>query len=107
MSIGLASGLMYAQAPRSPQLLAHCVAVVSEIGEQDLIERLRREFAKMKAERDILKKSSGLLRGGLHFQVALRCEVPGDLASIVDLRGRVPVGGVARRGGADRPRALP
>ena len=36
--------------------------------EQQEIERLRRELARMKAERDILKKSGGLLRQGLDMR---------------------------------------
>ena len=36
--------------------------------EQQEIERVRRELARMKAERDILKKSGGLLRQGLDMR---------------------------------------
>ncbi|MDE0877214.1 MAG: IS3 family transposase [Sphingomonas bacterium] len=38
--------------------------------EQQEIERLRRELARMKAERDILKKAGGLLREGLDMRFA-------------------------------------
>ncbi len=54
--------------------------------EQVEIARLRREVAKLKAERDILK-SRGLLREGNQREVLLHCEAPGDLAGGLVMRG--------------------
>ena len=51
--------------------------------EQLEIERLRREFAKLKAERNILKKAAA--RGSRH-EVRLHCEAPFRLAGGMALR---------------------
>ena len=53
--------------------------------EQQEIERLRRELARMKAERDILKKRRPT-SPGTRYEVRVRSEAPRDLAGIVDLR---------------------
>ena len=67
--------------------------------EQLEIDRLRKEVAKLKAERDILKfdrtrnRSSGSISRrtprpisrGTRYEVRVRCEAPSDLAGIVDL----------------------
>ena len=63
--------------------------------EQAEIERLRREVAKLKAERDILKKAAAYVCAEHSFAVTrrtrydvlLRCEAPGDLAGGIPLRG--------------------
>lgn len=54
--------------------------------EQLEIERLRREVAKLKAERDILKKPPPTSRG-TRYEVRLHREAPRDLAGGVDVRG--------------------
>lgn len=54
--------------------------------EQLEIERLRREVAKLKAERDILKKPPPTSRG-TRYEVRLYREAPRDLAGDVDVRG--------------------
>ena len=61
--------------------------------EQLEIERLRREVAKLKAERDILKKAAPTSRGK-RYEVRLRREAPGDLAGGMDVRcaRRLPFG---------------
>ena len=53
--------------------------------EQQEIERLRRELARMKTERDILKKRRPTSRR-TRYEVRLRREAPGDLAGIMDMR---------------------
>jgi transposase len=67
--------------------------------EQLEIDRLRKEVAKLKAERDILKfdwirdRSGGSISRrtprpisrGTRYEVRVRCEAPSDLAGIVDL----------------------
>jgi transposase len=50
------------------------------------IARLRKEVAKLKAERDILKKPRATLRR-TSCEVRLDCKATGDMAGIVDLRG--------------------
>jgi transposase len=50
------------------------------------IERLRREVAKLKAERDILKKAAATSRR-TRRDVRVRCEAPWDLAGGFPLRG--------------------
>lgn len=54
--------------------------------EQLEIERFRREVAKLKAERDILKKPPPTSRG-TRYEVRLHREAPRDLAGGVDVRG--------------------
>src|SRR3984885_5353314 len=54
--------------------------------EQLEIARLRREVAKLKAERDILKKPRPTSRRNQR-EVRFRCEAPGDLAGGVVVRG--------------------
>ena len=54
--------------------------------EQQEIERLRRELARMKAERDILKKKRRPTSPRTRYEVRVRREAPGELARIVDLR---------------------
>lgn len=54
--------------------------------ESQELERLRRENAKLKAERDILKKRPPTSRG-TRYEVRLHREAPGDLAGVVALRG--------------------
>src|SRR3977135_2102256 len=54
--------------------------------EQAEIERLRREVAKLKAERDILKKPPPTSRRITH-DLWVRREAPGDLAGGFSLRG--------------------
>ena len=54
--------------------------------EQLEIERLRRENAKLKPQRDILKKRPPTPRG-TRYEVPVHCEAPRDLAGIVALRG--------------------
>jgi len=54
--------------------------------EQLEIDRLRKEVARLKAERDILKKPRPISRG-TRYEVRVRCEAPSDLAGIVDMRG--------------------
>ena len=60
--------------------------------EQLEIERLRREVAKLKAERDILKKPQPTLQG-MRFNLRLHCKAPLDLAGGMALRsaGRFPI----------------
>jgi transposase len=53
--------------------------------EQQEIERLRRELARMKAERDILKKRRPT-SPGTRYEVRVHREAPRDLAGVVDLR---------------------
>ena len=53
--------------------------------EQQEIERLHRELARMKAERDFLK-SGGLLYQGPDMTFESSLEAPRDLAGVVDLR---------------------
>ena len=63
--------------------------------EQAEIERLRREVAKLKAERDILKKAAAYVCAEHSFAVTrrtthdvfLHCEAPGDLGGVCSLRG--------------------
>ena len=55
--------------------------------EQLEIAQLKREVIKLKAERDILKKSRGLLREGIRREVRLHREAPGDLAGGMVVRG--------------------
>ena len=50
--------------------------------EQLEIDRLRREVAKLKAERDIQKKPRPTLRGS-RYEVRLHCETSRDLAGAV------------------------
>ncbi len=52
--------------------------------EQQEIERLRRELARMKAERDILKKRRPT-SPRTRYEVRLHREAPGYLAGIVDM----------------------
>lgn len=52
--------------------------------EQLEIEKLRREVAKLKAERDILKKPRPT-SPGTRYEVLFRGEAPRDLAGLVDL----------------------
>ena len=52
--------------------------------EQLEIEKLRREVAKLKAERDILKKPRPTSPGP-RYEVLFCCEAPSDLAGLVDL----------------------
>lgn len=54
--------------------------------EQLKIERLRRENAKLKAVRDILKKPQPISRG-TRYEVRVHREASRSLAGIVDLRG--------------------
>lgn len=54
--------------------------------EQLEIDRLRREVAKLKAERDILKKPPPSSRG-TRYEVRLHREAPRDLAGGMDVRG--------------------
>ena len=54
--------------------------------EQLEIEKLRREVAKLKAERDILKRPRPT-SPGTRYEVLFCCEAPRDLAGLVDLRG--------------------
>ncbi|GGD47807.1 hypothetical protein GCM10010989_22690 [Croceicoccus pelagius] len=54
--------------------------------EQLEIVRLRKEVAKLRAERDILKKPRPILRRTA-CEVRLHRKAPGDMAGIVDLRG--------------------
>ena len=54
--------------------------------ESQELERLRREDAKLKAERDILKTRPPTSRG-TRYEVRLHREAPGDLAGVVALRG--------------------
>jgi hypothetical protein len=54
--------------------------------ESQEIERLRRELARMKAERDILQKPGGLLRAALDVKFEFVAKHRGDLAGVVDLR---------------------
>ena len=54
--------------------------------EQLEIEKLRREVAKLKAERDILKKPRPISRG-TRYEVRVCREAPSDLAGIMDMRG--------------------
>jgi transposase len=54
--------------------------------EQLEIERLRREVARLKAERDILKKPPPTSRG-TRYEVRLHREAPRDLAGGVDVWG--------------------
>src|SRR5512132_1064308 len=54
--------------------------------EQLEIAQLKREVARLKAERDILKKPRPTSRRNRH-EVRFRCEAPGDLASGVVVRG--------------------
>ena len=54
--------------------------------ESQELERLRRENAKLKAERDILKKRPPTSRG-TRYEVCLHREAPRDLAGIIDVRG--------------------
>ena len=55
--------------------------------EQLEIAQLKREVIRLKAERDILKKSRGLLREGNRREVRFYCEAPGDLAGGMVVRG--------------------
>jgi transposase len=52
--------------------------------EQLEIEKLRREVAKLKAERDILKTPRPTLPG-TRYEVLLCCEAPSNLSGLVDL----------------------
>ena len=54
--------------------------------EQQEIERLRRELARMKAERDILKKKRRPTSPGTRYEVRVHREAPRNLAGVVDLR---------------------
>jgi transposase len=54
--------------------------------EQLEVEKLRREVAKLNAERDILKKPRPT-SPGTRYEVLFCCEAPRDLAGLVDLRG--------------------
>lgn len=54
--------------------------------EQQEIERLCRELARMKAERDILKKPRPTLPG-TRYEVRVHRKASRDLAGVVDLRG--------------------
>jgi hypothetical protein len=58
-----------------------------------VIERLRREVNKLKAERDILKRPQHSSRRK-RYEVRLHCEAPGDLGGGMAVRcdGRIPVG---------------
>ena len=53
--------------------------------EQLEIVRLKREVAKLKAERDILKKAAAYFAKGC--EVRFHCEAPGDLAGGLVVRG--------------------
>jgi transposase len=53
--------------------------------EQKEIERLRRELARLKAERDILRKAATYF-AGTRYEVRVRRGSPRDLAGFVDLR---------------------
>src|ERR1700733_4627866 len=61
--------------------------------EQLEIARLKREVAKLKAERDILKKPRPSRRN--RREVLLHCEAPEDLGRGLDVRGRSVSRGVA------------
>jgi transposase-like protein len=53
--------------------------------EQQEIERLRRESARIKAERDIQKKQRPT-SPGTRYKIRVHREAPGDLAGVADLR---------------------
>ena len=55
--------------------------------EQLEIARLRREVAKLKAERDILKKAAAYFPRRNQREVRVHCEAPGDLAGGLVVRG--------------------
>lgn len=61
--------------------------------EQQEIDRLRKEVAKLKAERDILKRPQPTSRG-MRYQVRLHREAPGHLAGgmAVQCAGCIPLG---------------
>ncbi len=66
--------------------------------EQLEIDRLRREVAKLKAERDILKKRPPTSRR-TRYEVCLHREAPRDLAGGMDARGvQMILGGISRSG---------
>ena len=62
--------------------------------EQLEIERLKREVAKLKAERDMPQKRPQPSSRGMRYDVRVHCEAPGRLAGGVALRsaGRLTVG---------------
>ena len=51
------------------------------------LTRLRREVARLKAERDILKKPPRPILRRTACEVRLYCKAPGDMAGIMDVRG--------------------
>jgi hypothetical protein len=55
--------------------------------EQLEIAQLKREVIKLKAERDILKKSRGLLREGIDVKFSFIASDLRDLAGGLDMRG--------------------
>jgi hypothetical protein len=65
--------------------------------EQLEIARLKREVAKLKAERDTPKKKPRLTSRRNRREVRLHCEVPGDLAGGLVVRGARCLAGVAIR----------
>ena len=73
--------------------------------EQLEIAQLKREVLKLKAERDILKKSRGLLREGIRREVRFYCEAPGDSGRRDGCAGRSVSRGVGSMPGSTRPRS--
>ena len=55
--------------------------------EQLEIARLKREVAKLKAERDILKKAAAYTSRRNRREIRFHCEAPGDLAGGLVVRG--------------------
>ncbi len=75
--------------------------------EQLEIEKLRREVAKLKAERDILKKAAAYFAKDVH-EVHVHCEAPGDLAPLVVAAQRLSArGGMVLRSAGRIPVGLP
>jgi transposase len=68
------------------------------------ITRLKREVAKLKAERDILKKPRPTSRRNRR-EVLLHCEAPGDLGRGLDVRGARCLAGGGFYGWLTRPRS--
>jgi len=69
--------------------------------EQAEIERLKKDYAKLRIERDTLV----LLRRRIHYEVRVRCAAPGGLAGQFDVRGaRCLAKWLLRLAGAAQPR---